>query len=109
MFQSSPSWPWFTMELSLWHSTYNGVLVSFAFCCIIILIVTHNILITVASLFSMTVVWLSNMTMMSLHGSPLGITESIAIVVQIGLSIDYVVHLAEDYSHSRRQTRAEKV
>jgi hypothetical protein len=109
MFQSSPTWPWFTMGPALHQSTYAGVLISFVFCFIILLQATHNIKISCASIFAMTAVWLTNMAVMQLNGWRLGITESIAIVVQIGLSVDYVVHLAEEYSHSRRPTRAEKV
>ena len=81
MFQSSPTWPWFTMETALYNSTYRGVVISFFFCFVILLVATENYLISFASLFAMIAVWLSNMALMSLYGLSLGISESIAIVV----------------------------
>ena len=36
-------------------------------------------------------------------------SESIAVVIMIGLAVDYVVHLAADYKHSIRSTRNQKI
>lgn len=37
---------------------------------------------------------------MEISGWSLGITESIAVVILIGMSVDYVVHLANHYVES---------
>jgi len=42
-------------------------------------------------------------------GWQLGEIESLAVVANIGLSVDYIVHLAADYMHSREATRFEKM
>jgi len=44
-----------------------------------------------------------------MKGWELGVSESISVVVLIGLSVDYVVHLASDYTHSVKATRYEKI
>ena len=46
---------------------------------------------------------------MSMKGWQLGVSESIAVVVQIGLSVDYVVHLSTDYMHSPYGSRNDKM
>lgn len=35
------------------------------------------------------------------NGMQLGVSESIAIVVLIGFSVDYIIHLSADYMHSK--------
>ena len=43
-----------------------------------------------------------------MKGWQLGTSESIAVVVVIGFSVDYVVHLAADYMHSPFESRNDK-
>ncbi len=49
------------------------------------------------------------MAVMHLNNQELGTTESISIVVLIGFSVDYTVHLAADYTHSAQDTRHGKM
>jgi predicted RND superfamily exporter protein len=46
---------------------------------------------------------------MQLQGWELGTAESIGIVILIGFSIDYVVHLSTHYVHSGHKSRQEKI
>jgi predicted RND superfamily exporter protein len=46
---------------------------------------------------------------MVLKGWNLGVSESIAVVMLIGLSVDYVIHLSSDYMHSSYQSRNDKI
>ena len=39
----------------------------------------------------------------------LGTSESVAIISCVGYSVDYVVHLASHYSHSKHSTRKERM
>jgi len=41
-------------------------------------------------------------------GWELGVAESMGIVILIGFSVDYVVHLSSHYSHSPHPKRAER-
>jgi predicted RND superfamily exporter protein len=43
---------------------------------------------------------LTELAIMVLNGWEFGISESTGIVVVIGLSVDYVVHLSAAYMHS---------
>ena len=42
-------------------------------------------------------------------GWELGIIESICITILVGLSVDYVLHIANSYNESEEKTRYEKV
>ena len=57
----------------------------------------------------MTVVIISVVAIMAMNGWEFGISESISVVILIGLSVDYVVHLASDYKHSAEKTRGGKM
>ena len=52
---------------------------------------------------------MSTVAIMQFNGWELGVAESVAVVVQIGLSVDYVVHLSTDYMHSPLQKRSDKM
>mgnify|MGYP000290954125 CR=1 FL=1 len=42
-------------------------------------------------------------------GWEIGVSESLAMVILIGFSVDYVVHLSVDYVHSRHVSRHDKM
>jgi len=44
-----------------------------------------------------------------MRGQQLGTYESCSIVATVGLSVDYIVHLAADYMHSKESLRADKM
>jgi len=46
---------------------------------------------------------------MVLKNWEMGISESIAVVLLIGLSVDYVVHLAAHYVNSEKESRYERL
>ena len=79
----------------------------FAF--IILLIATGNILQAFISLVCVAVVIVSVLCIMQLQGWEIGISESISMVILIGFSVDYVVHLSGDYMHSAHQSRNDKI
>lgn len=80
-----------------------------AFSFVILLIATGNILISVLAIVSVATVILSVVAIMVFQGWELGVSESVAVVIMIGLAVDYVVHLAADYKHSVKPTRGEKI
>ena len=48
------------------------------------------------------------MALVAYRGWSLGSTESVGVVVSVGFAVDYVVHLAAHYIHSKKQTRFER-
>mmetsp|Transcript_19326 Transcript_19326/g.1710 ORF Transcript_19326/g.1710 Transcript_19326/m.1710 type:complete len:86 (-) Transcript_19326:445-702(-) len=74
--------------------------ISLAFACVVLLFSTHNIIISIYSIISISGIVVSVIAIMELSGWELGIAESITIVILIGLSVDFVVHLANHYVES---------
>lgn len=71
---------------------------SFAF--IILLLATRNLLLSIYAGLCIIFVIASVMAVMVFKGWALGVSESISVVILIGLSVDYVIHLASHYQHS---------
>ena len=46
---------------------------------------------------------------MNINEWQLGTIESVAVVITIGFSVDYVIHLSSDYMHSSAESRNNKM
>lgn len=68
-----------------------------------------NYLVSTYAMICCCLVVMSVLGLMSLLGWKLGISESLAIVILIGFSIDYVVHLAAHYVGSPHEKRYERM
>ena len=79
----------------------------FAF--IILLAATGNIIQAFLSLLCVGIVIVSVLAIMQFQGWEIGVSESIAMVILIGFSVDYVVHLSADYMHSAHASRNDKM
>jgi multidrug efflux pump subunit AcrB len=79
----------------------------FAF--IILLLATGNVVQALFSLLCVGIVIVSVLCIMQLQGWEIGISESISMVILIGFSVDYVVHLSADYMHSPVKERSGKI
>ena len=75
---------------------------------LIILIATRNILISIYAITSVIFIVLCVVGVMVINDWQLGVSESIAMVIIIGFSVDYVVHLAAHYIHSPPQNRYDR-
>ena len=79
----------------------------FAF--IILVITTQNILLSFISIICVSIVIGTEVAIMSILGWEMGIAESISVVMLIGFSVDYVIHLSADYVHSPFKSRHDKI
>lgn len=102
-------WPYIVTEKALLKNAIQGVGVALLFSFIILLYATGNIIQSVLSIFCVSIVVVSIMAIMQLNGQSLGTAESISLVVLIGFSVDYVVHLSADYMHSAQVRRHDKM
>lgn len=84
-------------------------MISIFFAFIILLYATGNVIQSVVSILCVTIVIISIMAIMHLNGKKLGTAESISLVVLIGFSVDYIVHLSADYMHSAHSNRYDKM
>lgn len=107
-FTAGITFTWIVTEREFVNSALWGVFFAFIFAFIVLTLVTTNMLLALWSIFSVAIVIVSVVAIMVLKGWELGVAESIAIVLLIGLSVDYVVHLAQEYQHSAATHRSSK-
>lgn len=77
--------------------------VSLAF--LIMLVATRNAIVSFYAIIAVIFIVANITAIMFMAGWELGVPESIATVISIGFSVDYVVHLAAHYVHSPYHTR----
>ena len=76
---------------------------SVALASIILLFATMNIIVSFFAILSVSFICASVVMVMVLKEWEMGASESIAMVIIIGFSVDYVVHLAAHYVHSNEK------
>eukprot|EP00343_Euplotes_focardii_P000723 CAMPEP_0205798904 /NCGR_PEP_ID=MMETSP0205-20121125/5_1 /ASSEMBLY_ACC=CAM_ASM_000278 /TAXON_ID=36767 /ORGANISM="Euplotes focardii, Strain TN1" /LENGTH=133 /DNA_ID=CAMNT_0053059343 /DNA_START=109 /DNA_END=510 /DNA_ORIENTATION=+ len=68
-----------------------------------------NIVMALASVLSVAFIVTTVVTVMVLMGWELGIAESVGIVILIGFSVDYVIHLSTHYIKSSNSQRGDRM
>jgi len=106
---SKAAWVWMPTETAFVRSGVQGAATAGVFALLVLLFASRNIVVGLLSLLSVAIVIVSVLAFMRLLGWHLGVSESFAIVVLVGLSVDYVVHLAADYTHSAHIERSNKM
>jgi predicted RND superfamily exporter protein len=95
-------------EQALVDNAISGMMISFAVAFVVLLLSTMNFLISIyASVVIMNIV-ISVLAMVYLLGWALGVIESIASIIVIGFSVDYVVHLSNAYLENEKTKRYER-
>ena len=90
----------FTNREKFVEDAKQGIAVSMAFGFLVILISTMNIINALYSIFCIDSIVSIVIAIIEIIGWMLYVLESISVVIIIGFSIDYVVHLANHYSES---------
>ena len=93
-------WAWLVTQRELVTGAIQGILISIFFSFIVILASTLNIISSVYSIICITCIILSVVGTIQMLGWSIGVTEAIAVVIIVGFSVDYVVHLANHYVES---------
>ena len=96
-------------EIRLVESMYQGLYLSISFCIIALTIATMNIVQAFLSAITISCIIINTMAMVAYRGWELGTAECVGIVVCVGFSVDYVVHLAAHFVHSKARTRNGRV
>eukprot|EP00055_Hartaetosiga_balthica_P007536 m.26034 g.26034 ORF g.26034 m.26034 type:complete len:1057 (-) comp5820_c2_seq1:163-3333(-) len=97
------------LETSLLNAAILGIGASMALSFVIILLMTHDFwlsLLCISSIFGVVVTILGFIVMI---GWSLSLIESLCLTILVGLSVDYVIHLAHVFQISHCTERPEKV
>lgn len=101
------AWTWMRMQETLVENTFSGISICFCMSFIVLCLSTGNVL--VASICSLAVagvvVSVLGLGVERVMHWDLGIRETIAAVILIGLSVDYGVHLGNAYVEAPKSLR----
>lgn len=103
------AWGWMPTEKAFVTSALSGIFIAMSFAFMILLVSTRNFIQSVLSITCVIIIVTSVVAIMELKGWQLGVSESISVVILIGFSVDYVIHLAADYTHCAFQSRHDKM
>lgn len=93
-------WAFLISEREFVNGAIQGTLIALSFSFVVLLISTLNIVMAIYATASISCIVISVIALMEILGWSLGVIESIAIVILIGFSVDYAVHLANHYVES---------
>jgi protein dispatched 1 len=98
---------WFETQQALVSGAILGVTLVFALALVVLVLVTQNLIISGVSVVTIAgiVVTVMGVYARLILGWSLGIAESIAVVILIGFSMDYCLHVAAAYVESPMLTR----
>merc|ERR1712176_1234417 len=105
------SWRWWLLavEKNFLSSALSGIAVALPLAFIVLLISTRNWIISMFAIMDIIGVISCELCVIYAAGWRWGLTESIAVIMVIGFSVDYVVHLANSYLESQGETRMERL
>ena len=109
MFQTNIFWFLITMINAFISSSMKGIAIALPLAFVVMLISTHNWIISVFATLDVVGVMLTEFGILFAAGYVFGLIESIGIVVIIGFSVDYVVHLANAYLESAAHSREDRL
>lgn len=105
---NGPNWIWMNTQDVFRRSAVMGAVIGTALAFVVILFATQQIIIAFASFVTIASILATVLAMMKMAGYELGSTASICITILAGFAVDYVVHLAHAFNHSKSLTRTEK-
>jgi predicted RND superfamily exporter protein len=99
------AWTWMVTEEGLVTSLFQGFAICFPVAFLVLLLATKNVIVSAYAILSIGFIVSAVMGLIQRMGWSLGVAESVAGIIVIGFSVDYVVHLAhmyqEGYEHGK--------
>jgi hypothetical protein len=105
---SSGFFHWFFLQEQITTEAYEGMALALGFACIVLVLATRNLVVAFAAIACICSIVTSVVAFMFLAGWKLGVLEALVLVMVIGLSVDYVVHMADSYLEAPFETRLER-
>jgi hypothetical protein len=102
-------WVWMHTQTVFVSSALTGMMTGTILAFVVVLLATQQVLVALASVFTIVGILASVLGAMVALGWELGTIESICLTILAGFSVDYVVHLAHAFVHAEKKERADKV
>merc|ERR1712038_888328 len=87
----------------------GGIAIALPLAFVVLLISTRNWIVSIFAILDIVGVIACEMGLMYCFGWKFGVIESVSVILVIGFSVDYVVHLANSYLESNGETRMERL
>lgn len=103
-------WTWMVTQDALVSNMFTGLSICFPVAFLVLIMATGNIILAFYAVLSIALIVCVVLGMAEfIMGWGLGIAESIAAVIVVGFSVDYVVHLAHMYEECEEPKRESRV
>jgi len=102
-------WLYLAMADAFVSSAWSGMALAIPMSFVVLLISTRNWIVSIFALLDIIGVIACEFCTIQAAGWKLGIIEALSVIMLIGFSIDYVVHVANAYLESQGETRKERM
>lgn len=92
-------------ELKLVETLEQGLIISIGFALFALFVATGNFIVALLAALSIGLIIINVLAMVIYNDWQLGSSECVGVVICVGFAVDYVVHLASHFVHSRHQDR----
>jgi protein dispatched 1 len=103
------NWTRMVTEREFVANAVRGIAIALAVAFVVVMIATMNYVIALFCILTILAILACVTAIIVLQGWELGISESVAVVILVGISVDFNVHLASMYVHSFHVTRRAKM
>ncbi|KAI0219169.1 hypothetical protein LSAT2_029224 [Lamellibrachia satsuma] len=98
-------WHWVKVQEQLTNSAFIGIIVGLCTALPILLWATMNIIVALLALTTIIFITFSVIAVIPIMHWKLGVLESLNLVLLVGLSVEFVIHLSEAYARSEHHRR----
>lgn len=117
-FNYEPTESWLAVLLNSFHfsifqilikNAIQGIVVGILLAVVVLIIATTNVIVGILATFTIAMITCSVLATITLLGWKLGVLESLNMTLVVGISVDYVVHLAEGYIELEEGNRLSRI
>lgn len=102
-------WCYMISEINMVETLEQGLIISIGFALLALFIATGNFIVALLAALSIGMIILNVLAMVIYNDWQLGSSECVGVVICVGFAVDYVVHLASHYVHSKHQDSYSRV
>jgi len=95
-----PKWGVLATEVAFFNGVFTAVIATPVFSMVAIGVFVQSLVISYAALYCLVGMVVTILGLMHVCAIPLGVAEALALSLVIGMSVDYIIHLAHAYKHS---------
>merc|ERR1712226_405075 len=99
---------WFFLQDAITSEAVQGMALALGFACIVLVLATRNVVVATCAFLCICSIVMSVVAFMFCVGWKLGVLEALVLVMVIGLSVDYVIHMADSYLEAPARDRLER-